>query len=81
MSVEPGFGGQKFMPQALQKIRELRQLKTENKYGFDIEVDGGIIGENAAACIEAGADVLVSGSFVTGSKNMKAAMAALRGGK
>ena len=78
MSVEPGFGGQKFMPAALYKIKELAALRQEKGLGFLIEVDGGITGENAAAVIEAGADVLVSGSFVVNGKNKKAAIAALK---
>ena len=64
MSVEPGFGGQKFIPESLEKLAALKRFKQE--YGFDaeIEVDGGVTLENAAEILEAGAEVLVSGSSV-----------------
>ena len=64
MSVNPGFGGQKFMPEVLDKIKELKKLKDENKYQFDIEVDGGINFSNSKIVLEAGADILVSGTTV-----------------
>ena len=64
MSVNPGFGGQKFMPEVLNKIRELKKIKDEGKYHFDIEVDGGINFSNSKMVLEAGADILVSGTTV-----------------
>ena len=64
MSVEPGFGGQAFIPESLDKIRELRRLLGERNLQRDIEVDGGIYQNNVAAVLEAGANVIVSGSGV-----------------
>ncbi len=64
MSVNPGFGGQKFMPEVLDKIRELKKIKDKSKYHFDIEVDGGIDFSNSKIVLEAGADILVSGTTV-----------------
>ena len=64
MSVNPGFGGQKFMPEVLDKIRELKKIKDKSKYHFDIEVDGGINFSNSKIVLEAGADILVSGTTV-----------------
>jgi ribulose-phosphate 3-epimerase len=78
MSVEPGFGGQKFMPEALDKIRELDRLRKERNLGFRIEIDGGINDKNAEEVIEAGGDILVAGSYLTGSKDMRAAVRSLK---
>jgi len=64
MSVEPGFGGQKFMPEALERIRTLRTWLNEEGLDTHIEVDGGIDEETGALCASAGADVLVAGSYV-----------------
>ena len=64
MSVNPGFGGQKFMPEVLDKIKELKKIKDENEYHFDIEVDGGINFSNSKIVLEAGANILVSGTTV-----------------
>ena len=64
MSVNPGFGGQKFIPKVLDKIKELKEIKDKNKYNFDIEVDGGINFSNSKIVLEAGADILVSGTTV-----------------
>ena len=64
MSVNPGFGGQKFMPEVLDKIRELKKIKDKGQYHFDIEVDGGINFSNSKIVLEAGADILVSGTTV-----------------
>jgi len=64
MSVNPGFGGQKFMPEVLNKIKELKKIKDKNHYHFDIEVDGGINFSNSKIVLEAGADILVSGTTV-----------------
>ena len=64
MSVNPGFGGQKFMPEVLDKIKKLREIQTKKKINFDIEIDGGINFNNCRAAIEAGANILVSGTTV-----------------
>jgi len=69
MSVNPGFGGQKFMPEVLNKIKELKKIKQENKLSFDIEIDGGINFENSKIAIEAGANILVSGTTIFKSNN------------
>lgn len=79
MSVEPGFGGQKFMPAAVDKIRELVKLRDELGLHYEIEVDGGINAQTAPLCIEAGVDVLVAGSAVFGKVDYKSAIDALRG--
>lgn len=64
MSVNPGFGGQRFIPHALEKVREARALRDRSKAKFEIEVDGGITLENARSVVEAGAGVLVAGSSI-----------------
>ena len=64
MSVNPGFGGQKFMPEVIDKIKELKKIKDKSQYHFDIEVDGGINFSNSKIVLEAGADILVSGTTV-----------------
>tara|TARA_B100001057_G_C22537448_1_gene828226 strand:+ start:28 stop:687 length:660 start_codon:yes stop_codon:yes gene_type:complete len=69
MSVNPGFGGQKFMPEVLDKIRELKKIQIENNRRFDIEIDGGINFENSKKAIEAGANILVSGTTIFKSNN------------
>ena len=69
MSVNPGFGGQKFMPEVLDKIKELKKIQQEKKLSFDIEIDGGINFENSKIAIEAGANILVSGTTVFKSNN------------
>ena len=69
MSVNPGFGGQKFMPEVLDKIKELKKIQLEKKLSFDIEIDGGINFENSKIAIEAGANILVSGTTVFKSNN------------
>ena len=79
MSVEPGFGGQKFMLLAVDKIRQLCDLRKELGLSYLIEVDGGINAETAPLCIEAGVDILVAGSAVFGKPDYKAAMDVLRG--
>lgn len=77
MSVNPGFGGQSFIPHSLTKIRDLRQLITDRGLPTLIEVDGGVTLENAAQIVEAGADVLVAGSSVFKSVDPIATIAAL----
>ena len=69
MSVNPGFGGQKFMPEVLSKIEELKQLRTTKDLDFDIEIDGGINFENSKMAIRAGANILVSGTTIFKSNN------------
>ena len=64
MSVNPGFGGQKFMPEVLDKIKQLKKIQQEKKLSFDIEIDGGINFENCKIAIDAGANILVSGTTV-----------------
>lgn len=78
MTVEPGFGGQKFMPDIIPKIRELKALKDEKRFGFEIEVDGGVNRENCSELSEAGAEVLVSGSAIFGSENPKEELKEIR---
>jgi len=69
MSVFPGFGGQKFIPEVISKIVELNKIKTEKKLNFDIEVDGGINFTNYKSVIEAGANILVSGTTIFKENN------------
>ena len=69
MSVNPGFGGQKFMPEVLTKIKELKKIQKEKSLNFDIEIDGGINFENSKKAIEAGANILVSGTTIFKSNN------------
>ena len=69
MSVNPGFGGQKFMPEVLDKIKELKNIQKEKGIDFDIEIDGGINFENSKIAIEAGANILVSGTTIFKSNN------------
>ena len=64
MSVNPGFGGQKFMPEVLEKIKKLDTIKKQKKFNFDIEIDGGINFDNSKSAIEAGANILVSGTTI-----------------
>ena len=69
MSVFPGFGGQKFIPEVISKIVELNRIKTEKKLNFDIEVDGGINFTNHKSVIKAGANILVSGTTIFKENN------------
>ena len=69
MSVNPGFGGQKFMPEVLEKIKKLRKIQDERNLNFDIEIDGGINFENYKKAIDAGANILVSGTTIFKSNN------------
>ena len=64
MSVNPGFGGQKFMPEVLEKIRKLKVIQAEKNLNFDIEIDGGINFDNCRIAIDAGANILVSGTTI-----------------
>ena len=69
MSVNPGFGGQKFMPEVLTKIKHLKKIQKDKNLNFDIEIDGGINFDNCKIAIEAGANILVSGTTVFKSNN------------
>ncbi len=69
MSVYPGFGGQKFMPEMIKKIKKLRDIANKNKYKYDIEVDGGINFSNSRDVIKAGANILVSGTTIFKENN------------
>ena len=69
MSVFPGFGGQKFIPEVLNKIKTLKELKDKNNYKFDIEVDGGVNFSNSKDILKAGANILVSGTTVFKENN------------
>ena len=79
MSVNPGFGGQKFIPQIVTKIFELASLKKEMGLSFEIEVDGGVNPQTAALCREAGATVLVAGSAVFSAADPSEAVRLIRG--
>ena len=74
MSVNPGFGGQKFIPRILDKVKRLRTMIDEGGYDLLIEVDGGVNAETGPKLFEAGADVLVAGSYVFGAKDPLAAI-------
>ena len=69
MSVNPGFGGQKFMPEVLNKIKQLKKIQLEKNLNFDIEIDGGINFDNSKLAKEAGANILVSGTTIFKSNN------------
>ena len=69
MSVHPGFGGQKFITEVLVKIKELKKIKDQQNFNFDIEVDGGINFDNSKLAIEAGANILVSGTTIFKNNN------------
>lgn len=78
MSVNPGFGGQKFIPQTIQKIKNLRERIDSNKLSTLIEIDGGVTLDNAKAIVDAGAHVLVAGNTVFSSPDPKATIKALK---
>jgi ribulose-phosphate 3-epimerase len=78
MSVNPGFGGQKFIPHTIEKIKRLRKMIDEKKLAVQIEIDGGVTLENAASIVAAGADVLVAGNTVFKSTNPKATIRKLK---
>ena len=79
MAVDPGFGGQKFIPRTVDRIRELRKLLNERNPDCLIEIDGGVNPETARLCEDAGADVLVAGSAVFRSPDPAEAIRAIRG--
>ncbi len=78
MTVEPGFGGQKFIYPCLEKIKEIQKIAQKRNPNLHIEIDGGINSETAKLCIESGADVLVAGSYIYKSNNIKAAINSLK---
>ena len=78
MSVEPGKGGQKFMPNALEKIRKLRKIIDKNRFNCLIEVDGGINEITGQECRKAGVDILVAGSYLFGHEDFKERVKLLR---
>ncbi|GAB4091279.1 ribulose-phosphate 3-epimerase [Flaviaesturariibacter terrae] len=78
MSVNPGFGGQQFIPRTLDKIRELRRMIDDNRLAVQIEIDGGVTLQNAPAIVEAGAHVLVAGNTVFRAQDPAAMIAALK---
>lgn len=78
MSVNPGFGGQKFIPYTLEKIKQVKRMIEERGLNVHIEIDGGVTLDNAASILAAGADVLVAGSTVFNSKDPVATIAALK---
>ncbi|PMC38393.1 ribulose-phosphate 3-epimerase [Bacillus sp. UMB0899] len=78
MTVNPGFGGQTFIPQVLPKIKQLSDLIKEKQLAIDIEVDGGVNEETAKLCVEAGANVLVAGSFIYNNPNRQQAIESLK---
>ena len=78
MSVNPGFGGQSFIPESLQKIRDLKAMIDEKGLNIDIQVDGGISAENIAQVVEAGANIIVAGSAIYGNGNINQNVKELR---
>ncbi len=80
MSVEPGFGGQKFMPDSLDKVRYYSSLKKEKGYGYVIEIDGGVGAGNADIVRDAGTELIVAGSAVFGAGDREASVNAIKGG-
>lgn len=78
MTVNPGFGGQTFIPNVLKKIEQVKRWKDEQNLTFEIEVDGGINDETAKQCVEKGVDVLVAGSYIFNNKNREQAIEMIR---
>lgn len=78
MTVNPGFGGQKFIPEMMEKVAELATLRDEKGYVYEIEVDGGVTAETIGACKEAGADVFVAGSYIYDAEDPGARIQALK---
>lgn len=78
MTVNPGFGGQKFLPETIDKIAELNQIKKDKGYDFDIEIDGGVNDQTVVACYKAGATVAVAGSYVYGADDPVARVNAIK---
>lgn len=80
MSVNPGFGGQKFIPSTMEKIRQLAQLREDRGLDFKISIDGGVNGSNGGELVEAGVDVLVMGSAFFGADDRKGLVSKLQRG-
>jgi len=78
MSVNPGFGGQEFIPESLDKVRRLRKMIDERRLSTRIEIDGGINVENIAEVTSAGAEIIVAGSAIFGAEDPSVALRALR---
>lgn len=78
MTVNPGFGGQAFIPEAVEKVKELKALKEEFGYHYEIEVDGGIVPETAKICQAAGADIFVAGSYIYNAPDPEDRIATLK---
>ncbi len=78
MTVNPGFGGQAFIPETLDKVRQLADLRQKQGYSYLIEVDGGVNDKTAADCLAAGADILVAGSYVFGHSDPAQAIQTLK---
>ena len=78
MSVNPGFGGQSFIPHTLEKLKEAKKMITDSGYDIRLEVDGGVKVENIRACAEAGADTFVAGSAIFGKPDYKAVIDDMR---
>lgn len=78
MTVNPGFGGQKFLTETLEKVREAKRIRDSRGLSFHIEVDGGIYVDTAAAAVEAGANVLVAGTALFGAPDMSAVIREMR---
>ncbi len=78
MSVNPGFGGQKFIPQSLDKVRRLRRILDERQLNVRIEIDGGVDRKNIEAIVTAGVEIIVAGSAIFGTPDAEAAVRELR---
>ena len=78
LTVNPGFGGQKFLPETIDKIAELNQIKKDKGYNFDIEIDGGVNDQTVVDCYKAGATVAVAGSYVYGADDPVARINAIK---
>ena len=78
MSVNPGFGGQKFIPQSLDKIKKLKQMIDAKNYNVDIQVDGGVSVDNIHDIVTAGANIVVAGSAIFGKDNIQKSVSDLR---
>lgn len=78
MTVNPGFGGQAFISECLEKVEQLDELRKEKGYTYEIEIDGGVDNKTAKSCVDAGADVLVAGSYVYNSPDVGERIATLR---
>lgn len=78
MTVNPGFGGQAFIPEMLEKVQKVAKIRDEKGYDFDIEVDGGVDNKTIKACYQAGANVFVAGSYLFKARDLTAQVETLR---